>query len=196
MQKSKNLLILGAGQYGQIAKEIAESMGCFEKISFLDDCYGEENKKNGLIVGKLSDYGKLVAEYPYVVVAIGCSDLRLDYIRKLQGECFHVVTLISPKAYVSPSAQIMCGSIVEPLAVINASARVAMGVYVCAGAIVNHNSFVGDGCTLQCGSIVPANALVLAKTTLGYNEVYTEQFGAPIEKQMPVGNYNKFEDGM
>ncbi len=45
MQKSKNLLILGAGQYGQIAKEIAESMGCFEKISFLDDCYGEENKK-------------------------------------------------------------------------------------------------------------------------------------------------------
>ena len=33
----KNLLIIGAGQYGVVAKEIAESMKCFEKIDFVDD---------------------------------------------------------------------------------------------------------------------------------------------------------------
>ena len=33
----KNLLIIGAGQYGMVAKEIAESMKCFEKIDFVDD---------------------------------------------------------------------------------------------------------------------------------------------------------------
>lgn len=31
---NNNLLILGAGQYGMIAKEIAESMNCFEKNRF------------------------------------------------------------------------------------------------------------------------------------------------------------------
>ena len=34
---NKNLLILGAGQYGQVAKEIAEETGYFDKIAFLDD---------------------------------------------------------------------------------------------------------------------------------------------------------------
>lgn len=40
-QMNKNLLILGAGQYGQVAKEIAEDMEYLEKISFLDDRFGE-----------------------------------------------------------------------------------------------------------------------------------------------------------
>ncbi len=34
---NKNLLIIGAGIYGVVAKEIAESMNCFEKIDFVDD---------------------------------------------------------------------------------------------------------------------------------------------------------------
>lgn len=90
----------------------------------------------------------------------------------------------------------MCGSIIEAMAVVNTNASIAIGVYVCAGAIVNHNSFVGDGCTLQCGSAVPTNSLVLAKTTLGYNVVYTKRFDEPIEKRKPAGNDYKFEDGM
>ena len=173
--RNKNLLILGAGQYGQVAKEIAESMGCFEKISFLDDMFSEKDEWNGIIIGKLCDYVKFVAEYSYAVVAIGCSELRLEYIKKLHNKCFDVTTLISPKAYVSPSAQIRCGSIIEAGAVINPTASVAIGVYVCAGAVVNHNSFVDDGSTLQCGSIIPANSFVSAKTKLGYNEVYTSK---------------------
>ena len=195
-QMNKNLLILGAGQYGQVAKEIADDMKCFEKIAFLDDKFGENTDQNELIIGNLSDYEKFVTEYSYAFVAIGSAELRLEYIKKLQDECFNVVTLVSPKAYVSQSAQIMCGSIVEAMAVVNAKVSIAIGVYVCAGAIVNHNSFVGDGCTLQCGSTVPANSLVLAKTTLGYNEVYTKRFDEPIEKRTPVGNDYKFEDGM
>ncbi len=34
---NKNLLIIGAGEYGQITYEIAEAMGVFKKIDFLDD---------------------------------------------------------------------------------------------------------------------------------------------------------------
>ncbi len=35
--KNRHLLIIGAGQYGMVAKEIAESMGCFDRIDFVDD---------------------------------------------------------------------------------------------------------------------------------------------------------------
>ena len=149
-----------------------------------------------MIIGKLSDYEKFVAEYSYAFVAIGSAELLFEYIKKLQDECFKVATLVSPKAYVSQSAQIMYGIIVEAMAVVNTNDSLAIGVYVCADAIVNHNSFIGDGCTLQCVSTVPANSLVLAKTTLGYSEVYTKRFDEPIEKRKPVGNDYKFEDGM
>ena len=32
---TRTLLILGAGQYGSVAYEIANAMNCFEKIAFL-----------------------------------------------------------------------------------------------------------------------------------------------------------------
>ena len=69
MKINKNLLILCAGQYGQVAKEVAESMGCFEKIAFLDD-----NNENA--IGKLADYEKFVTDYSSAFVAIGNADLR------------------------------------------------------------------------------------------------------------------------
>lgn len=36
-QMNKNLLILGAGQYGQVAEEIAEQSEMFETVVLLDD---------------------------------------------------------------------------------------------------------------------------------------------------------------
>ena len=45
---NKNLLILGAGMFGTVVKEIAWSTGLFEKVDFLDDTFGlGEMKKNG-----------------------------------------------------------------------------------------------------------------------------------------------------
>jgi len=45
----KNLLVLGAGQYGQSVYETVEAMGCFGRIDFLDD-------QNPIAVGILEDY--------------------------------------------------------------------------------------------------------------------------------------------
>ena len=56
----KNLLILGAGQYGQVAREIAEAMGLFEHISFLDD-------NSSAAIGKLSDFYKCTNGIPYYI---------------------------------------------------------------------------------------------------------------------------------
>lgn len=185
---NNNLLILGAGQYGMIAKEIAESMNCFAKIDFLDD-------QNEIAIDRLENYESYIGQYSHAIVAIGDSDIRLSYIQKLEEACFNIPVLVSPRAYVAPSAQIMKGAIVEPMAVINANAMVAIGVFVCAGAIVNHNAAIGDGCVLQCGSVVAAGSLMLAKTKLNYSAVY---YGCDKERAMrrPVGNDYKFEDGM
>lgn len=159
-----NLLILGAGQYGMVAKEIAESMGCFETIDFLDD-------GNAIAVGKMNSYAALADAYDSAIVAIGNADVRLPYIEKLNQAGFCVATLISPRAYVAPSARIGVGSIVEPMAVVNAHSTVGIGTIICAGAIVNHNAVIGDGCLFQCGSMITAGASVPDRTRLEYGEI-------------------------
>lgn len=164
---NQNLIILGAGQYGQVAKEVAESMN-FDRIAFLDD-------NNEQAIGKLGDYQKFVNEYSQAFVAIGNAEIRLSYINKLEDAGFELAVLVSPKAHVSPSAKLMGGTIVEPLAVVNANSNVGRGVFVCANAVVNHNAVVEDGCQLDCGSVVGSNVVLTAKTKLKYNDIFDKE---------------------
>lgn len=164
-QTKDSLLILGAGQYGQVAKEIAESMGCFIKVDFLDD-------NNEMAIGKIKDYEKFAIDYSHYSVAIGNADSRLKYINEIEKFGFRIATLISPKAYVSKSAQIKHGTIVEPFAVVNAYSIVGKAVLVCSGAIVNHNAIIEDACQLDCGSVVESNAVMPTKIKLGCNKVF------------------------
>lgn len=87
----KNLLIIGAGQYGMVAKEIAESMGCFDRIDFVDDV-------SEAAVGKICDIEKLVHEYDSAVVALGNPELRLKLINGLCEMGYNVPTLIHERA--------------------------------------------------------------------------------------------------
>lgn len=196
---NKNLLILGAGQFGLMVKELAESMNCFDKIDFLDD-------NSEIAVGKLNDYEKLVCDYHYAVVAIGNPDIRLSWIHKLEESCFYIAIIVSPMAYIAPSAQLMKGSIIEPMAVVQANSTVAIGSIISSGAVVRHNAFVGDGCHIDCNAVVMSGSIVLAKTKVEVGSVYKSGIGAPktmIEVKIATGGpetFNgqeyKFEDGM
>ena len=70
----KKLLIVASERYGDYVKEIAESMGCFEAISFVD------NDREGAI-GKLEDVETFYPEYRY---AIACGDGSLD-VKKIKS---------------------------------------------------------------------------------------------------------------
>ena len=101
----RKLLILGAGQYGKVAYEIAEAMGQFEEISFLDD-------QNPAALDKLDTYAAFRSEYNSAVVAMGDAALRLELLEKLEQCGYQIPTLIHPAAYVSPSAIIGKGSFI------------------------------------------------------------------------------------
>ena len=163
-ESQKRLLILGAGQYGQVAYETAEAMGCFERIDFLDD-------QNPIGVGKLTDYNTMISDYNYAFVAIGNPNMRLELLQKLEKCGYELAVLIHPKGYVSKSAYIAEGSIVEPMAVVQAGARVERGVLLCAGCVVNHNSTVQQGCQIDCNAVVSARGTVREKTKVSCGDV-------------------------
>ncbi len=155
----ERLLILGAGQYGFVAKEVAEAMGIFTQIDFLDD-------HSEIAIGKLEDLEK--TEYDTAFVAIGNPGVRTQLLQRI---C-KLATLVHPKAVISPSAVIGECCIIEAGAVISTDVKIGRGTIVMANAVVGHNATVGDCCQLKYNCTIPENCVVLDQTKVDCNVVY------------------------
>lgn len=160
---NKNLLILCDSAYGTVAKEIALSMGCFEKVDILNQYFGvpeAEGEYHEISIGKLEDYENFAGTYSYAVAAFEDSQTRLAWSDKLIEAGFAIISLISPKAYVSPSAQIDQGCIIEPFAGVNSNVSVGACTIIKMGVLINHNSVVAEGCCCENYSIIKTGAYV------------------------------------
>lgn len=161
----KKLLILGAGQYGCVAMEVAQAMNCFEEISFLDD-------QSEAAIGKLEMASVFKDMYSHAFVAIGNSSLRGAMLQDLAKLGYELAVLVHPKAVVMPSAELAGGSIVEAQAVINSNVKLAYGSIICAGAVVNHNSELGACCQVDCNAVIASNCIVPAGTKILCGDVF------------------------
>ena len=136
----KKLLIVASKRYGDYVKEIAESMGCFEEISFVD------NDREGAI-GKLEEVDTFYPEYRYAIAACDDGDERLKWNKRLEM-IYTIPVLFHKDSTISPSAELQPGCIVEPRAVIGANS------------VVEPYCLVGDGCTLKSGTIVKSTSVL------------------------------------
>ena len=151
---SNNLLIVGAGMYAEVVSEIAADMGCFDKISFVDD-NAKETPNGTAVIGTTEAIPFLQSEYSNIIVAIGNPTVRLLLLKKIKDETtYNIVSIVSSRAYVSPSARIGQGCIIEPMAVVHTNCVIGEGCIVSAGAVINHASRCGDGVHVDCHATV------------------------------------------
>ena len=164
--KERRLLILGAGGFGQVVKELAEELGIYYGIAFLDDAAQGKD-----VIGKLADYEKLVGEYTHAIVAMGNNALRLAWLDKLEKAGYKLPVLRSPFAWVSGSAVVEKGSVLLPFAQVGAHARVERGCILNTGSIVDHNCALEPGCHICLNSVVKNQAKVPSCTKVEAGEV-------------------------
>ncbi|PHU39767.1 hypothetical protein CSX00_09390 [Pseudobutyrivibrio ruminis] len=96
----RRLLIVGAGEYGHVVRELALQVG-YEKVEFLDD-------NSSIAVGKVSEFGRFAGEFDEFIVAIGNPAVRRSCVERLAGT-FKLPTIVHPMAYVSPEASVGAG---------------------------------------------------------------------------------------
>lgn len=142
LNNQKSLLIIGAGQYGRLVKEIAEQIG-YKKIDFLDD-------NSDLSIGKIKDLEYLQKNYTECICTIGNNKTRKEISERIENKA----TIISPNAIVFKSAKIGKGCVIEAGAVISSDAVVEDGCLICAGSVINHESKVNKYCQVDCNSVV------------------------------------------
>ena len=160
----KKLIIVGAGIYGAVAAEIAKSMGIYEKIAYVDD-NATTTVTSCEVIGRFDDLPSLRSEYDSIVIAIGNPHVRASMIERLEREgIFEPDTLVSPYAYVSPSAKLGKGCIIEPMAVVHSLCKLGDGCIISAGAILNHSSVCENYVHVDCNATVSGFATVPSKT--------------------------------
>ena len=165
MQENNNLLIVGAGEYGKLVKEIVVETNFYNKIEFIDDVASN-------VLGKVSDLQKYVGEFRFATVAIGNSVVRMALIDKLKHFGYEIATVLHPKSYISNSAKIGKGCLIEPFAVVQTGAEICDGCLISAGAIVGHNAIVNEGCHIDIGAVVPQRSVVIKNTKVSARPVY------------------------
>ena len=138
----KSLLIIGAGQYGKMVKEIAEEIG-YDKIDFLDD-------NSNLSIGKISNLENFQKEYTECICAIGNNKIRKEILENIENKA----TIISPKAIIYKSAKIGKGCIIESGVIVSTDAIIDEGCLICAGSVINHNAAVNKYCQIDCNAVV------------------------------------------
>lgn len=168
---ANKLLIVASERYGDYVKEIAESMECFETISFVD------NDREDAI-GRLDELSSFYLEYNCAIAACDDGEERLMWNKKLE-ELFNVPVLFHKDSTISPSSSLLPGSIVEPRAVIGCQTTIGSSTVVGAGSIVEPYCIIGDGSTLKSGTIVKSTSIVGSNTTIQQGSVlyvpYTEE---------------------
>lgn len=145
----KMLVILGAGGHGQTVADLAEQIGQYEEIIFLDD-YAKG------VSGKCNDYIHYKNDNTEFYPAFGDNKVRLDWENRLIAEKMKLAKIIHPLAYISPKSVVADGCVVFPYAIINTHVVIEKACIINCGAIVDHGCIIGEGVHVSPGAIVKA----------------------------------------
>ena len=145
------LIIIGAGGFGQTVSDVASQTGKYSRICFLDDHSDAAN-----VLGKFENYLKFIDGQTEFLVALGNNALRRQWLETLEKAKANIATLTHPAAYISPTASVSKGCIVLPNAVINTSCVLMRGCIVNIGALVDHGCVLEECVHVAPGGIVKA----------------------------------------
>lgn len=139
MTGRKRLAILGASGHGKVVADIAIQAG-WQEIVFYDDAWPDKaSLEYWRVEGSMAMLLCDLSSFDGVAVAIGHNVIRETKLEALIEHGARLVTLIHPRATVSPMARLGVGCVVVAGAIVNAFADLGMGTIVNTGATVGHD---------------------------------------------------------
>ena len=149
---SYSLLILGAGDLGQVVAEMVT--GQYDRIAFLDDNPTKEKQELYPVIGGLHDLEDLCKDFTHAIPAYGNTVIK-DEMRKRIKACGLIMPrIIHDSAVISPSAEIGAGSIVREGAAISRKVIGGECVLINMGVLIDHGCVIGDCSHLPMGMII------------------------------------------
>ena len=152
VNKTKSLIIIGAGGHGKVVADCARVTGQFDSIRFLDGKYPEFlHVADWNIVGHQDDYADFNDKNTWYFVAIGSNSTRHKWQQKLLSNDHKIATLVHPNACVAQGVVIGEGTLILAGCVINILSEIGAGCIINTGATVDHDCSIGEFCHIAPG---------------------------------------------
>ena len=174
----KSLLLIGGGGHCRSCIDVIETEGKYKIAGIVNQTDGCCESVLGYeVLGGDDNLAELYKKHPNALITVGqikSAGLRVKLFQHLQSLGFELVTIISPRAYVSKNACLGVGTIVMHDALVNTKARIGNNCILNTKSLVEHDAIVEDHCHISTGSIVNGGTVIREKTFVGSNTITKE----------------------
>jgi len=185
------IIIYGGGGHGKALIELIHSLAAYQISGIIDDGISTGELIMGVPV--LGGADKLPELFDggirYVLNAVGgISSLktRIDIFQKLITAGFECPTVIHPRGYCEPSAQLSAGVQVFSNAYVGTTVKVGFGTIINTGSVVSHDCTIGGYTHISPGAILAGSVIVGEKSLVGMGA--TLNLGIKIGAGSRIGN--------
>ncbi|MBM4357059.1 MAG: acetyltransferase [Deltaproteobacteria bacterium] len=192
------LILVGGGEHAGVIAELARVLGSWTLLGFVAPVESSDARQR-LDLPYLGDDDILPTLTDATLVlgvgARGVSPLRERITERIGRRAW--ASLIHPRAWVAPSAQVEAGAIVMAGALVQTSARLGAHALVNTGAIAEHDvvlepfvqigpgAVLGGGVRVERGAFVGLGATIRDHVTIGAGA--TVAMGAVVVQDVPAG---------
>ncbi len=172
------ILLIGGGGHCKSVIDVIEQEGKYEIAGILDNKELVGQKILGYeFIGTDADIGKFVKEGYVFLITVGqieSSSIRKKLFALLSKNSAMLVTVISPRAYISKHADIGKGTIVMHDALVNTSASIGENCIINSKALIEHDAVIEDFCHISTSAVINGGVKVKEGTFFGSNAVSKE----------------------
>lgn len=166
LNNEKKLLIIGAGGHGKVVADIANRIGEYSEIAFLDDDESITTVGRYLCEGTV-DKLEIEPKQTEVFVAIGNAIIRRKVLERVEAEGFKIPILVHPNAIIGDEVELGHGTVVMAGAVINSGTQIGKGVIVNTSSSVDHDCIIGDYVHVAVGAHIAGSVCIGANSWIG-----------------------------
>ena len=189
--KKESLVLIGGGGHCKACIDVIEATGQWSILGILDLAERVGEKVLGYpILGTDDRIRQFAANGACFLVSIGqirAVEPRRRAYERVKSANGRFATIVSPLAYVSPSAVVCEGTIVMHRALVNASAAVGDNVIINTLALVEHDAVVGDHCHISTAAVINGGAAIGPGSFVGSNAAIVQGVVVPGDAFIPAG---------
>lgn len=158
--KQKPVIILGAGEHGQVVANILTLNG-YTKISFLDD-----NKQNPEIIGPLSKLEDYISDYE-IFISFGNNELRRKWYNNLKTRGKNLINAIHPNARLENSIKLGENVMIGANTYININTIIGNNVIINNSCNIDHDNIIEDHVQIAPGVVTGGKVKIKKCTFIG-----------------------------
>ncbi|MDF9795200.1 sugar O-acyltransferase (sialic acid O-acetyltransferase NeuD family) [Catalinimonas alkaloidigena] len=186
---AKEIILIGGGGHCKSVIDVIEQEGSYTIKGIIDvaEKVGQQVSAYN-IIGTEEELPEFLEASPYAVVTVGQvrdSALRIKLFERIKKAGGQLPVIISPRAYVSPRAEIGEGSVVMHAACVNAGVKVGLNAIINSQALIEHDAVVGDYCHISTAAVINGDCQVGNEVLIGSRAALRQ--GVKIADKVLVG---------